>query len=172
MKIARKAAVQMHTTLTMSDTTIGFSSKRSIRTVTKGTRRVMQIRERTRIRPPIPPRGRGRSSVVLGLSSKLDSQGVNATNRKPVAQISKVLCRQSEIAGLVVFHDTEEFQSVSLQISIFSKSLLQRAQVYYCKFGRVRVYRPVSVDVSDLYAESQPQHNISSQSVAQYGTAI
>ena len=91
MKIDRKAAVQMQATLTMSDTTIGFSSNTSIRIVMTGTRMDSRIRERTRICPPVPPLGRGRRSDVLGFSSKLDSHGVNETNRKPVAQISRVL---------------------------------------------------------------------------------
>lgn len=117
--MARKAAVQRHATLTISNTTMGCSRKRSIRIVREGMSSVTQIRERIKIRPPIPPRGRGRRSVVLGLSSKLDSHGVNTIKRKPVAQISRVLCKQSEITGFVVFHEMEEFHKGSLQISIF-----------------------------------------------------
>jgi hypothetical protein len=118
MNIARKAAVQMHATLAMSNTTIDFSCKRIIRIVMEGTRRVMQIREMTRICPTIPPRGKGRRSDVLGLSTRCDSHGVNIMKRKLVTQISKPLCRQSEMTGLVVFHEVEEFHRASLQISM------------------------------------------------------
>ena len=48
MKIARKAAVQIHATLTMSNTTIGFSCKRSIRIVIPSMRPVTQILDMTR----------------------------------------------------------------------------------------------------------------------------
>ena len=91
MKIARKAAMQMHATLTMSSTTMGVSCKRMIRIVMEEIRTEMQILEMTRIRPPTPPRGRGRRSEVVGLSNNCDSHGVNDMKRKLVAQISKLL---------------------------------------------------------------------------------
>lgn len=116
--MARKVVQQIHTTLTMSSTTVGFSSKRNIEIEIKVMTRVTKILDRTNSCPPIPPLGKGSRSDALGLKSILANHGGNAMNNTQLVQICRVLCRQSEIIGLVVFQDTDEFHKLSLQISI------------------------------------------------------